>query len=68
MYYDGSTSRPGLAAALSVGTPRKEGLLTSLQSAFEYIEQFAECWIAQAEIPGLAIAVTDREELLRAGT
>ncbi len=42
--------------------------MASLQTAFKHIAQFAELRIEEANIPGLAIAVTDREKLLRVST
>jgi len=42
--------------------------MTSLQRAFEHIDRFAEVWMKNLGIPGLAIAVTDHEKLLKAAT
>jgi D-alanyl-D-alanine carboxypeptidase len=42
--------------------------MASLQKAFEHMDQFAEQWMQEVCIPGLAIAVTDREKLLRVST
>ena len=42
--------------------------MPSLQKAFQHIEQFAELRMKEASIPGLAIAVTDHEKLLRVYT
>ncbi|MFC1939284.1 serine hydrolase domain-containing protein [Chloroflexota bacterium] len=42
--------------------------MASLQKVFEHIDQFAELWMKEFNIPGLAIVVTDREELLRVST
>jgi D-alanyl-D-alanine carboxypeptidase len=42
--------------------------LTSLQRAFDSIDHFAERSIQEANIPGLAIALTDRQKLLRVST
>jgi CubicO group peptidase (beta-lactamase class C family) len=53
---------------LLAGTRRKGGLLTSLQKVCKHIEQFAELKMKEANIPGLAIAVTDREKLLIVST
>lgn len=38
--------------------------MTDIQTAFKYIEQFAELKIKETNIPGMAVAVTDRENLL----
>jgi len=57
-----------VSVSLLVGTRRKERLLVSLQSAFKHIDQFAELKMKEANIPGLAIALTDREKLLRVST
>lgn len=45
-------------------TPDQRGL-TGLQMAFDYIDLFAARLMQAANIPGLAIALTDREHLLR---
>jgi hypothetical protein len=39
--------------------------MTSLQKAFEHSDQFARQWMKAVNVPGLAIAVTDRHKLLR---
>jgi CubicO group peptidase (beta-lactamase class C family) len=46
----------------------KEYVLTSLRRAFEAIDQFAERSLGEANMPGVAIAVTDRRQLLRVST
>ena len=38
--------------------------MPSLQRAFKHIDQFAERWMKELNIPGLAIVVTNREKLL----
>ena len=38
--------------------------MTNLQKAFEQIDHFAQLWRINLNIPGLAIAVTNREKLL----
>ena len=38
--------------------------MTNLQRAFKHIEQFAELKMREANIPGMSIAITDREKLL----
>ena len=42
--------------------------MTSLQMAFDYIDGFANRLMQASKIPGLAIALTDREQLLRVST
>ena len=42
--------------------------MTSLQKAFEQINRFAELRIEEANMPGMAIAITDREKVLRIAT
>ncbi len=42
--------------------------MTSLEKAFEEIDRFAELRIREANMPGMALAVTSREELLRVTT
>lgn len=42
--------------------------MAGLDQAFEYINQFAERWMKSANIPGLAIAVTNREKTLHIST
>jgi CubicO group peptidase (beta-lactamase class C family) len=42
--------------------------LPNLQKAFKRIDQFIELRMKQDNIPGMAIAVTDREKLLRVST
>jgi CubicO group peptidase (beta-lactamase class C family) len=42
--------------------------LAGLDQAFQHIDRFAEQWIKAANIPGLAIAVTDREKTLHVST
>ena len=42
--------------------------MIDLQKAFKYIDQYAERRMKEDNIPGLAIAVTDREKLLRVST
>ena len=42
--------------------------MASLQKAFEHMDQFAEQWMTEVYVPGLAIAVTGREKLLRVST
>ena len=42
--------------------------MASLQKAFKHMGQFAKQWMKEACIPGLAIAVTDREKLLKVST
>jgi D-alanyl-D-alanine carboxypeptidase len=42
--------------------------LISLQTAFEHIDQFLKLKMKETQIPGMAIAVTDREKLLRVST
>jgi D-alanyl-D-alanine carboxypeptidase len=42
--------------------------LTNLQKAFQNIERFAEFRMKEANIPGVAIAVTDQEKVLRVYT
>ncbi|MFC2021321.1 serine hydrolase domain-containing protein [Chloroflexota bacterium] len=42
--------------------------MANLQKVFEHIDQFAELWMKEFNIPGLAIAFTDREKLLRVST
>jgi D-alanyl-D-alanine carboxypeptidase len=39
-----------------------------LQTAFEHIDQFVKLKMKETQIPGMAIAVTDREKLLRVST
>ena len=39
--------------------------MTSLQSAFDALDHFAERSLHEANLPGLAIALTDRQKLLR---
>jgi CubicO group peptidase (beta-lactamase class C family) len=46
----------------------KERVLTSLQRAFDAIDHFAERGLNEANIPGLAIALTDRQKLLWVST
>ncbi len=42
--------------------------MTSLEKAFEQIDQFAQLRIREANMPGMAVAVTTREEVLRVRT
>lgn len=42
--------------------------MTDYQNAFKHIEQFAELKMKEANIPGMAIAITDREKLLDVAT
>ena len=42
--------------------------MTSLEKAFEQIDQFAQLRIREANMPGMAIAVTTREDVLRVRT
>lgn len=42
--------------------------MTNLKDAFEQIDQFAEAKIKEANMPGLAIAITDRDKVLRVAT
>lgn len=42
--------------------------MTRFQNAFDYIDQYAEQLMQAMHIPGLAIAVTDREHTLRLST
>ena len=42
--------------------------MTSLEKAFEQIDRFAELRIEEANMPGMAIAITDREKVLRIAT
>ena len=42
--------------------------MTSLERAFEHLDQFARLRIREANMPGMAVAVTDREKLLRVST
>lgn len=42
--------------------------MASFEKAFEQIENFAESRITEANMPGMAIAVTDREKVLRVAT
>ena len=42
--------------------------MTSLQRAFEHIAQFLKLKMKETNMPGMAIAVTDREKLLRVAT
>ena len=42
--------------------------MTSLQRAFEHINEFIPLKIKEANIPGLAIAFTDRDGLLGTST
>ena len=42
--------------------------MTSLERAFEEIDRYAERRIGEVNMPGLALAVTDREKLLRIAT
>jgi D-alanyl-D-alanine carboxypeptidase len=46
----------------------EERLLTDIRSAFKYIEQFTELRMRETNIPGIAIAVTDREKLIGLAT
>jgi CubicO group peptidase (beta-lactamase class C family) len=39
-----------------------------LDNAFAHIDEFAARWIDENQIPGLAIAITDRDKLLRIST
>ena len=42
--------------------------MTNLAEALEQIDRFAETKIAEANMPGLAIAITDRDRVLRVAT
>lgn len=42
--------------------------MTSLESAFDNVDQFARRIIKEGNIPGLAVALTDREKLLQTFT
>ena len=42
--------------------------MTSLEKAFGAIDLYTEHWMGQVNMPGLALAVTDREQLLRVAT
>ena len=42
--------------------------MTSLDRAFKEIDQFCERWMGEVNMPGLAVAITDREGLLRLAT
>jgi CubicO group peptidase (beta-lactamase class C family) len=42
--------------------------LTSLQNAYDHIDQYAEQLMQEGNIPGLVIALTDRHNLLRIST
>ena len=42
--------------------------MTSLDRAFKEIDQFCERWTGEVNMPGLAVAITDREGLLRLAT
>ena len=42
--------------------------MTDFNSAFKHIEQFAELRMKETNIPGIAIAITDREKLLKLST
>jgi len=44
----------------------KEPILADLQRAFNHIDQYVEQLMQEANIPGLTMAATDREHLLRA--
>jgi CubicO group peptidase (beta-lactamase class C family) len=44
----------------------KEPILAGLQRAFEHIDQYLEPLMQEANIPGMTVAVTNREHLLRA--
>jgi D-alanyl-D-alanine carboxypeptidase len=46
----------------------QEPVLTSLQSAFDHIDQYAARLMDEGNLPGLAIALTDRQNLLRIST
>ena len=43
----------------------EEGLMTSIEKAFEAIDRYVEHRIEDTNMPGMALAVTDREKLLR---
>lgn len=42
--------------------------MTRLRGALEQIDRFAERWMTELSIPGLAIGITDREKLLAVST
>ena len=42
--------------------------MTTLQKAFEQIDRFAETRIREANMPGMAVAITDRDKVLRVAT
>ena len=42
--------------------------MTSLERAFEEIDRYVERRISEVNMPGMALAVTDRERLLRVAT
>lgn len=42
--------------------------MTSIEGALEHIDQFAKLWIKKLNIPGMAIAVTDRKKVLSLST
>jgi CubicO group peptidase (beta-lactamase class C family) len=42
--------------------------MTNFQAAFKRLDQFIEQKIKAANVPGMAVAVTDRERLLRVST
>ena len=42
--------------------------MSSFNSAFPLLDQYIENWMAAVNIPGVAIALTDRENLLRVST
>ena len=55
----------GVYLSLLGGAGRKERLLTDLQRAYKHIEQFVEVRMKETNIPGMALAVTDRDKLLK---
>lgn len=57
-----ATGRYNVVVAKSV---LKERVLTCLQKAFDAINHFAKRSLKEANLPGLAIALTDRHNLLR---
>ena len=43
----------------------KERAVTSLEKAFEQVDWLAELRIGEANLPGMAIAITDRDKALK---